>query len=110
MDESLKSFLDKVAPNRRRFVQRILGMTGFAAPAVRTFVMGSAVASVSPDVYAVTNATTTSATTPTTAAPTTTRLPWRPTPSPTSAGPAIVHKPSELLPHPGQLGPGRKGK
>ena len=108
MDESLKSFLDKVAPDRRSFVQRILGMAGFAAPAVRTFVMGSAVASITPDVYAFVNATTAAPTAPPT--PTTPALRWRPTPSLTSAAPTIVHNPGELLPHPGQLGPGRKGK
>jgi hypothetical protein len=109
MDESLKRLLDKVAPDRRSFVQRILGMAGFAAPAVRTFVMGSAVASVTPDVYAFVNATTTSPTTP--APTTTTPAPrWRPTPAPMSVGAAIDRKPGGLLPHPGQLGPGRKGK
>jgi hypothetical protein len=47
--------LDNVAPDRRSFVQRLIGMTGFATPAVRTFVMGSAAASVASDVYAASN-------------------------------------------------------
>jgi hypothetical protein len=47
--------LDNVAPDRRSFVQRLIGMAGFATPAVRTFVMGSAAAAVAPDVYAVSN-------------------------------------------------------
>jgi hypothetical protein len=47
--------LDKVTPDRRSFVQRIIGMGGFAVPSVRTFLMGSAAVAVVPDVYAVSN-------------------------------------------------------
>jgi len=56
MDESLKVILDKIQPDRRRFVQRLIGMASFASPAVRTFVMGSAVASVGSDVLLAVNA------------------------------------------------------
>ncbi len=47
--------LEKVAPDRRSFVQRIIGMGGFAVPSVRTFLMGSAAVALVPDVYAVSN-------------------------------------------------------
>jgi len=47
--------LDKVAPDRRSFVQRIIGMGGFAVPSIRTFLMGSAAVALVPDVYAFSN-------------------------------------------------------
>ena len=46
MDESLEKLLDKVEPGRRGFVQRLVGMAGYVVPAIRTFVMGSAVAAI----------------------------------------------------------------
>ena len=76
MDESLKKLLDKVTPDRRGFVQRLVAMAGFAAPAVRTFVMGAAVAAVSPDALLFANATTFATTTP--AATTTSSAPIHP--------------------------------
>ncbi len=43
MDKSKQDeVLAKVSPDRRRFVQSILGLTGYAVPAVRSFVMASA--------------------------------------------------------------------
>lgn len=61
MDESSNNFPDKGTPdNRRRFIQRILGMAGFAVPVVRTFVMASS-AVIAPDVYAFSYPTTTPA-------------------------------------------------
>ena len=44
MDKPADGFLDKIAPDRRQFVKRILGMAGFAVPAVRSFVMATVVA------------------------------------------------------------------
>src|SRR5262249_30693986 len=63
MDKSeQEEVLAKVAPDRRRFVQSILGLTGYAVPAVRSFVMASAAV----PAFAVT-------------VTTTTRNAWRPT-------------------------------
>jgi len=47
-----RSFLDKLPPNRRSFVQRLLGLAGFAVPTVRTVLMGSAAGSLVSDAYA----------------------------------------------------------
>ena len=71
MDKSIESLLKKVTSDRRRFVQTILGMAGYATPTVRSFIMASAV--IVPALSAVT----------TTHAPTTTTTPrpWRPTPA-----------------------------
>jgi hypothetical protein len=68
MDKSIESLLKKVTSDRRRFVQTILGMAGYATPTVRSFIMASAV--IVPALSAVT-----------TAPPTTTPRPWRPTPN-----------------------------
>jgi hypothetical protein len=75
MDESSenKNFLDKVKPDRRRFVQVLLGASSFAAPVIRSFVMTSAATELAPDVYATPNVTTTAA--PTTTTTTTTPAP-----------------------------------
>jgi hypothetical protein len=71
MDESVESLLKKITPDRRRFVQSILGMAGYASPTVRSFIMASA---------AIIPATLSAQTT---TAPTTTPRPWRPTPKAT---------------------------
>jgi hypothetical protein len=68
MDKSIESLLKKVTSDRRRFVQTILGMAGYATPTVRSFIMASAV--IVPALSSVT-----------TSAPTTTPRPWRPTPA-----------------------------
>ena len=67
-DKSVEKVLSKVTPDRRRFVQTILGLAGYGIPVVRTFTMGSAIG----PVFATTVTTT--------AAPTTTRNAWRPSP------------------------------
>ena len=79
MDESVDSLLSKVTPDRRRFVQSILGLGGYAVPTVRTFLMAAAVAgpALSNSVTTTAPPTTTHAPT-TTPPPTTTRNAWRP--------------------------------
>jgi hypothetical protein len=52
------SFLDKVPSDRRVFVRRILGMTGFASPIVRSFVIATAMAVETESVWAIGNTTT----------------------------------------------------
>lgn len=90
MGKSLDGFLDKVPPNRRNFFQRVLGIAGFAPPMIRTFVMASSAASIVPDAFAVSNATTT-------------RSPWRPGHQ-TVASPMIPSSPS-LIPSLGNTQP-----
>jgi hypothetical protein len=46
------SFLDKLPSDRRSFVQRLLGLAGFAVPTVRTVLMGSAAGSLVTDAFA----------------------------------------------------------
>ena len=66
MDKSVDAVLAKVSPDRRQFVQSILGLAGYATPAVRSFMMASAIVP------------TLSATVTTTRSATTTRNAWRP--------------------------------
>ncbi|HEY6333153.1 MAG TPA: hypothetical protein VI756_27770 [Blastocatellia bacterium] len=70
MDE----FLERISPDRRRFIQRILGMATFAAPTVRTFVMATAAAAV-PAIAQTTTGSTTTTHFPTTSMPMTTTAP-----------------------------------
>ena len=125
MDESKKDLLESVSPDRRSFIQRLVGMTGFAVPAVRTFVMGSAIAATVPEVYALGNTTpgTTTQSTPTVAAPfhsvrttlaTTTKAPQTTAgttkaPATTPFGPQSIYKKGgPILPKPNVSHPGRK--
>jgi hypothetical protein len=71
MDKSVESLLKNVTPDRRRFVQSLLGIAGYATPTVRSFIMASA--AILPALSAIT-----------TAPPTTTPRPWRPTPKVTA--------------------------
>lgn len=41
-EKSLEAILEKVTSDRRRFVRNMLGLSGYAAPIVRSFVMASA--------------------------------------------------------------------
>ncbi len=60
MDKPVEAVLAKIPADRRRFVQSLLGMAGYAVPAMRSFVMASAIVPVL------------------SAAVTTTRSAWRP--------------------------------
>ena len=74
MDKQKDEVLAKVPADRRRFVQTILGLAGYAVPTVRSFVM--ATATVAPAVSAVV---------------TTTRNAWRPG---TPLSPSMVGRPA----------------
>jgi hypothetical protein len=84
MDKPIEALLDKVAPDRRRFVQSILGMAGYTVPVVRSFMMASAAIVPALSIPSIT-------TTVTTAPPTTTRNPWRPTPHALAVPDATTH-------------------
>jgi hypothetical protein len=75
-----ESFLSKVKPDRRRFVQTILGLAGYGTPVVRSFVMASAIGP----------AFGTSAVTTTLPPVTTTVNSWRNPPPPTTTTPAVT--------------------
>jgi hypothetical protein len=66
-DKSVEGVLAKVPANRRSFVQSILGLAGYSVPAVRSFIMASAVV---PAAFSISITTT--------GVPTTTRNAWRP--------------------------------
>jgi hypothetical protein len=78
MDESVDNLLSKMTPDRRRFVQSILGLGGYAVPTVRTFLMATAAA-----VPALSQSVTTTSAPSTTPAPSTTLAPTT-TPAPTT--------------------------
>ena len=93
MDKPDDNLLSKVTPDRRKFVQSILGLGGYAVPTVRTFLMASAIAvpalsqSVTTTAAPTTPAATTTIVVTTTPSPTTTHLAtttrnaWRPAPT-----------------------------
>jgi len=107
-DKPVEGVLAKVPADRRRFVQSILGLARYSVPAVRSFLMASAVV---PAAF--------SASITTTSAPTTTRNAWRPgrltldeRPSGSLIRPQSGSGPSGsgplLRPHQGGIGPNRK--
>jgi hypothetical protein len=69
VDKPVDGVLAKVSPDRRRFVQTLIGLAGYGVPAVRSFVMATAIGPVL------------SAQVSTTHAPTTTLPSWRPRPN-----------------------------
>lgn len=87
MEKTAEELLARIAPDRRKFVQSILGLAGYGAPVVRSFLMASAAV----PAFATPTVTTT-------AAPTTTRNAWRPTPRSAS-----LERPSFSNPHSGDL-------
>lgn len=91
MEKPAEELLARIAPDRRKFVQSILGLAGYGTPVVRSFIMASAVvpAFAGPAVT-------------TTAAPTTTPNAWRPTPRSTTS----LERPSIANPHPIDSGGG----
>lgn len=83
MDKPDNGFLSKVSPDRRSFVQTLLGLTGYGIPAVRSFLMGTAVALPALSYPVTTTAPPTTSPRPTTTTPraTTTHPSWRPRPN-----------------------------
>ena len=91
----MSDFLDKITSDRRQFVQRILGMSGFAVPVVRSLLLTSAGAAVAERANAIPLTTLILTTTTTTVAPITTPAPTTtpaevPEIDPGSAGAALT--------------------
>jgi hypothetical protein len=89
MDESVDNLLSKVTPDRRRFVQTILGLGGYTVPTVRTFLMAAAVAGPT-----LASTVTTTAAPSTTAPPTTTPTPTTTAPPTTTPAPTTTAPPT----------------